>query len=631
MASSTVLTVDASEKNRARSLMLAALGVVYGDIGTSPLYTIHQSLVVFGVVSEKSILGILSLIAWSLFLVVTVKYVIVIMRADNHGEGGLLALTALVLRVIGQSDRRRFWVLAAGLVGAALFYGDGIITPAISVLSAVEGLNVATPLFQPYVVPISLGLLIALFAIQRRGTAAVGGLFGPIMLLWFSVLGLLGIANIAEYPRTLLALNPSYGIELIAAAPWRGFAMIGAVFLAVTGTETLYADMGHFGRNPLRRAWLYFVFPALLLNYFGQGGLLLGNPAAVDNPFYRTVPAWGLYPLVALASVATIIASQAVISGAFSMTRQAVQLGYLPRLSIKHTSQSEIGQVYVPMINGALLAAIIVLVLGFRTSDSLGSAYGIAVSGMMVITTGLAFFYARRAWHWPLALAVPIFSLFAIVDVTFLSANLLKIAQGGWFPVVAAGIVFIIMSTWWRGRRVLTDQRGAATIPLVDFVANLKPDRYTRISGTAIFLAREIDYAPLALLHALKHYKVLHQRTVLMMIETGDVPQVPDAERLEIRDLGNGFLTIRARFGFMEQPNVMGALAQCRQRNLDFKPMETSFVIGRDKLLAGRRPSPLSRWRKALFIFMSNNALDATEFFGIPINRVVELGAQVEI
>jgi len=623
--------VTPNEKSRSRALMLAALGVVYGDIGTSPLYTIHQSLAVFGEVSEKSILGVLSLIAYSLLLVVTVKYVIVIMRADNRGEGGLLALTALVLRTVGQSDRARFWVLAAGLVGAALFYGDGIITPAISVLSAVEGLNVATPFFQPYVVPISLGLLIALFAIQYRGTAAVGGLFGPIMLVWFTVLAFLGIANIAGNPRILLALNPLYGVELVAHAPWRGFAMIGAVFLAVTGTETLYADMGHFGREPLRRAWLCFVFPALLLNYFGQGGLLLGNPAAVDNPFYRTVPAWGLYPLVALASTATIIASQAVISGAFSITRQAVQLGYLPRLSIRHTSQSEIGQVYVPMINRALLAAIIVLVLGFRTSDSLGSAYGIAVSGMMVITTGLAYFYARNAWHWPLALALPIFGLFAVVDVTFLSANLLKIAEGGWFPVIAAGIVFVVMSTWWRGRRVLTERRAAAAIPLADFVANLKPERYARVAGTAIFLAREIEYAPLALLHALKHYKVLHERTVVMMIETGDVPQVADEERLEIRDLGRGFLTIRAQFGFMEQPNVMRALAQCRQRQLTFGPMETSFVIGRDKILAGKRPSALSRWRKALFIFLSNNALDATEFFGIPINRVVELGAQVEI
>jgi KUP system potassium uptake protein len=631
MANPMVHTIDAGEKHRVRTLMLAALGVVYGDIGTSPLYAVRQSLVEFGKVNETSVLGTLSLIAWSLFLVVTVKYVILIMRADNRGEGGLLALTALVLRIIGQSDRLRLWVLAAGLVGAALFYGDGIITPAISVLSAVEGLNVATPFFQPYVIPISLALLIALFAIQRRGTAAVGGLFGPLMLLWFAVLGLLGIVNIAQHPHILLALNPIYGVDLILGEPWRGFTMLGAVFLAVTGTETLYADMGHFGRGPLRWTWLYLVFPALLLNYFGQGGLLLGSPSAVDNPFYRTVPSWGLYPLVVLASTATIIASQAVISGAFSITRQAVQLGYLPRLAIKHTSDSEIGQVYVSKINWALLAAIILLVLGFRSSDSLGAAYGIAVSGMMVITTWLAFIYARSAWHWSPALAVLVFALFATVDVTFLSANLLKITQGGWFPVVAAGIVFVIMSTWWRGRRLLAHQRAAETMPLGEFVARLKPERYARVAGTAIFLTREIDRVPLALLHALKHYKVLHERTVLMVIETEDIPLVSDRKRLEIQDLGNGFLTIRARYGFMEQPNVVRALAQCADYRLHFDPMDTSFVIGRDKLRASDRPSPLSRWRQALFILMSNNAADATEFFAIPVNRVVELGAQVEI
>jgi KUP system potassium uptake protein len=631
MTSPTVDTINAGERSRVRTLMLAALGVVYGDIGTSPLYAVRQSLVEFGEVNATSILGTLSLIAWALLLVVTVKYVIVVMRADNRGEGGLLALTALVLRIIGQSDRWRLWVLAAGLVGAALFYGDGIITPAISVLSAVEGLNVATPFFQPYVVPIALVLLTALFAIQRRGTAAVGGLFGPLMLLWFAVLGLLGIVNIAQHPRILLALNPTYGVDLLLGEPWRGFAMLGAVFLAVTGTETLYADMGHFGRDPLRRTWLYLVFPALLLNYFGQGGLLLGNPSAVDNPFYRTVPSWGLYPLVVLASTATIIASQAVISGAFSITRQAVQLGYLPRLAIKHTSDSEIGQVYVPKINWMLLAAIILLVLGFRSSDRLGAAYGIAVSGMMVITTWLAFIYARRAWRWSLALALPVFVLFASVDITFLSANLLKITQGGWFPVVAAGIVFVIMSTWWRGRQLLAEQRAAETMPLRDFAAKLKPERYARVPGTAIFLTREIDHVPLALLHALKHYKVLHERTVLMMVETEDIPLVSDRERLEIHDLGNGFLTIRTRYGFMEQPNVMRALAQCAQHKLHFNPMDTSFVIGRDKLRASGRPSPLSRWRQALFILMSNNATDATEFFAIPVNRVVELGAQVEI
>jgi KUP system potassium uptake protein len=611
--------------------MLAALGVVYGDIGTSPLYAVRQSLVEFGETSRQSILGALSLVAWALFGIVTVKYVIVIMRADNRGEGGLLALTALVLRTIGRSDRLRFWVLAAGLVGAALFYGDGIITPAISVLSAVEGLNVATPFFQPYVVPISLLLLVALFAVQRSGTAAVGGLFGPVMLVWFVVLAALGIANIVEHPRILLALSPTYGADLILTAPWRSFVMLGAVFLAVTGTETLYADMGHFGRDPLRKAWLYFVFPALLLNYFGQGALLLGDPHALDNPFYRMVPIWGLYPLVALASTATIIASQAVISGAFSITRQAVQLGYLPRLSIKHTSDVEIGQVYVPKINSALLIAIIALVLGFRSSDRLGAAYGIAVTGMMVITTGLAFVYALRAWRWPLALALPVFALFGIVDVTFLSANLLKIAQGGWFPMAAAAAVFMIMSTWWRGRQLLADQRASETMSIGEFVAKLKPERYAQVSGTAVFLTREIDHVPLALLHALKHYKALHERTVVMMVQTEDIPRVPDEERLEIQDLGKGFLAIEVKYGFMEQPNVVRALAQCRLSKLHFNLMETSFIIGREKLLAGQRRSSLSRWRKALFILMSNNALDATEFFSIPPNRVIELGGQVEI
>ncbi len=628
MTSHIASTTRPADGSRARSLMLAALGVVFGDIGTSPLYALRQSLIQFGQVNERSILGTVSLIAWSLFLIVTIKYVIVIMRADNRGEGGLLALTALVLRTIGRSDRLRLGILAAGLVGAALFYGDGIITPAISVLSAVEGLNVATPFFQPYVVPISLILLIALFAFQNRGTAAVGGLFGPVMLVWFVVLALLGLSNIVQHPGILAALDPRYGFGLLLSAPWPGFVMLGAVFLAVTGAETLYADLGHFGREALRKSWLAFVFPALLLNYFGQGALLLGDPGAVDNPFYRTVPAWGLYPLVVLASAATIIASQAVISGAYSITRQAVQLGYLPRLRIRHTSESEIGQVYVPKINSGLLAAIIVLVLGFRSSDSLGSAYGIAVTGMMVITTGLAFVYARRAWRWPLLLAVPVFLFFAVVDVTFLSANLLKIAQGGWFPMVVAVAVFTVMSTWWRGRELLARQRAADTMPLADFLAGFNPARYARVPGTAIFLVRDIDHVPVALLHALKHYKVLHERVVLLLVQTEDVPRVSGADRVEAQDLGNGFLRIRIRCGFMEQPNIPRALAQS---GLEFKPLETSFVIGREKLLASRRRTGLSGWRKALFIIMSNNALDATEFFGLPPNRVIELGGQVEI
>ena len=630
MATTTDNSLAASDHKKSQTLLIAALGVVYGDIGTSPLYAIRQSLIQFGETTNESILGVLSLIAWSLFLVVTVKYVFVIMRADNRGEGGLLALTALALRTTRDSVRRSFWIMGAGLVGAALFYGDGVITPAISVLSAVEGLNVATPVFQPYVVPISLALLIGLFAVQRQGTAAVGGLFGPVMLVWFAALALLGIWNIAQQPRILLALNPWHGFDLLIRAPWQGFVMLGAVFLAVTGAETLYADMGHFGRNALRTAWLYIVFPALLLNYYGQGALLLGHPAALENPFYRLVPSWGLYPLVALASIATIIASQAVISGAFSITRQAVQLGYLPRLQVRHTSESEIGQVYVPKINMALLAAIIVLVLGFRTSDSLGAAYGIAVTGMMVITSGLAFVYMRSI-GWSFALAAPVFGLFLLVDLTFLSANLLKIVQGGWFPILVAALVFMIMSTWWRGRWLLTAQRAKEALPLASFVETLKPDRPPRIPGTAVIMARDIDQVPVVLLHALKHYKVLHERTVLMSIKTEDIPHVVEDERLEIRDLGMGFYTVLVRYGFMDEPNLLRALAQCRLHDLRINLMETSFIIGREKLRASERRRELSRWRKQLFILMSNNALDATEFFRIPPNRVVELGAQVEV
>jgi KUP system potassium uptake protein len=612
------------------SLTIAALGVVYGDIGTSPLYAVRQSLVDFGDLSERAILGALSLIVWALTLVVTVKYVLVIMRADNRGEGGLLALTALVLRTTRQGRKRYIWIMAAGLVGAALFYGDGVITPAISVLSAVEGLKVATPLFEPYVVPISLALLFGLFLMQRRGTAAVGRLFGPVMLIWFAVLALLGIWGIAQQPRILLAVNPVYGIAVLWDAPWRGFVMLGAVFLAVTGTETLYADMGHFGRRALRTAWLRLVFPALVLNYFGQGALLLGNPDALENPFYHLAPEWGLYPLVALASIASIIASQAVISGAFSITRQAIQLGYLPRLEVRHTSEREIGQVYVPRINGALLVAIIILVLGFQSSDNLGAAYGIAVSGMMAITTGLAFLY-MRSQGWSLALAVPVFAVFGLVDLTFLSANLLKIREGGWFPIVVAALVFTIMATWWRGRRLLAELRARDAMPLSQFVDALPPDKPARVPGTAVFMTRDLAHVPIALLHALKHYKVLHQRVVMMQVETQDVPHVPGEQRLEIGELGKGFYTIRVRYGFMDQPNVVRALAQCRVGGLRFNLMETSFIIGRERVRPRPRRTAFWRWRDRLFSLMTNNMLDATEFFRIPPNRVVELGGQIEI
>jgi KUP system potassium uptake protein len=611
-------------------MTIAALGVVYGDIGTSPLYAVRQSLVDFDDLSEQAILGALSLIVWALALIVTVKYVIVIMRADNRGEGGLLALTALVLRTARRHERRYIWIMAAGLVGAALFYGDGIITPAISVLSAVEGLKVATPLFEPYVIPISLALLVGLFLMQSLGTASVGRLFGPVMLVWFAVLALLGMWGIAQQPRVLQAIDPRYGVAVLLNGSWRGFIMLGAVFLAVTGTEALYADMGHFGRTALRTAWLRLVFPALLLNYFGQGAVLLRNPLALENPFYRLAPEWALFPLVVLAATATIIASQAVISGAFSITRQAVQLGYLPRLEVHHTSQQEIGQVYVPRINTGLLVAVIILVLGFRSSDNLGAAYGIAVSGMMAITTGLAFLY-MRSQGWSLALAVPVFAVFGLVDLTFLGANLLKITDGGWFPIVVAVLVFALMATWWRGRRLLAEKRARDALPLDEFVAALKPDNPTRIPGTAIFMTRDLAHVPLALLHALKHYKVLHKRMVMMQVETEDVPFVPEEQRLEISELGKGFYAIRLRYGFMEQPNVVRALAQCRIGGLRFNLMETSFIIGREKLRPRQRRTAFWRWRDRLFIVMTNNMLDATEFFRIPANRVVELGGQIEI
>jgi KUP system potassium uptake protein len=614
----------------ARRLTLAALGVVFGDIGTSPLYAARQSLLAFGGVSEQAIFGALSLIFWSLILVVTVKYIVVIMRADNRGEGGLLSLTALVLRTTHRGQRRYMWIMGAGLIGASLFYGDCIITPAISVLSAVEGLKVATPLFDPYVVPIALVLLVALFLVQSRGTAVVGRMFGPVMLVWFTTLAALGIWGIIGQPHILLALNPLYGIGVLVEHPMRGFLMLGAVFLAVTGTEALYADMGHFGRPALRRAWLGLVFPALMLNYLGQGALLLGDPAALENPFYLLAPEWALYPLVGLASLATIIASQAVISGAFSYARQAVQLGYLPRLEVRHTSETEIGQVYVPRINYILLIAIILVVLGFQSSDNLGAAYGIAVSGDMTITTLLAFLYMRSR-GWSLFLAVPLFAAFALLDLTFLTANLLKFAQGGWFPILVAIVVFSLMGTWWRGRRIMAELRARDALPIEQFVEMLNPERPVRVPGTAIFMNRDLAHVPVALLHAMKHYKALHERVILMQIDTEDVPHVADERRLEIAEIGKGFHTMRVRYGFMDEPNVMRALAQARMQHFRINLMETSFFIGREKLRPRPRRTRFWRWRDRLFIVLNNLSLDATEFFRIPPNRVVELGGQIEI
>jgi KUP system potassium uptake protein len=629
MTTAAIPDVGTLAPKRRQDLILAALGVVFGDIGTSPLYAFRQALGEYGEASEFGVFGVLSLIAWSLTLVVTFKYVLVIMRADNRGEGGTLALTALALRTAGRSPRRHYWIMMAGMVGAALFYGDGVITPAISVLSAVEGLKVATPLFEPYVIPIALVLLVGLFMVQRRGTAKVGGFFGPVMLVWFVILALLGAIQVVQHPHILLSLNPIYGIELLIHDPMRGFVLLGAVVLAVTGCEAFYADMGHFGRAPLRISWLYLVFPALMLNYLGQGALVLGDPGAMANPFYLLAPSWALYPMVALAAAATIIASQAVISGAFSLTRQATTLGYLPRIEVRHTSEEEIGQVYVPRVNLALLIAVVVLVLGFKTSENLGAAYGIAVTGTMTIDTVLAFIYMRSGLGWSLAKAGSIFGLFLIIDGAFFSANLLKIVEGGWFPLVIAAFMATLMATWWRGRQLLFAMRARDSLPLEVFIAGLKPERPLRVPGTAIFMTAAIDQVPNALLHTLKHYKVLQERVVLMTMYTEDIPHVPKDQRLQVRELDKGFYTVKVCHGFMDQPSVPRALALCRMQNLRFDLMETSFIVGREKLRKAKR-SALG-WRQRLFILLYNNMLGATEFFGIPPNRAIEVGGHTEI
>jgi KUP system potassium uptake protein len=626
----TITAIPADAVRKTHGLILGALGVVYGDIGTSPLYTVKQCIASIGVISPDIVYGVLSLISWALVIVVTLKYVIVIMCADNRGEGGTLALTALALRSTSRTGRRHRAILAAGLVGAALFYGDGVITPAISVLSAVEGLKVATPVFEPYILPITVVLLLGLFLVQNRGTALVGGFFGPVMAVWFIVIGLLGAVEIVKQPEILWALNPYYGIKLLTDNPWHGFILLGAVVLAVTGAEALYADMGHFGRAPIRLTWLRFVFPALLLNYFGQGGLLLSTPGAVENPFYRLAPDWALFPMVILASVATIIASQAVISGAFSMTNQAVQLGYLPRLFIRHTSEQEFGQIYVPKVNLFLLVSVMALVLGFKSSDNLGAAYGIAVTGTMAIDGMLAFIYMVGVVGWNPVLSAVLFGFFLTVDISFFIANILKIEQGGWFPLLVAAIVYIVMWSWISGRRFLVAERARASMPLDLFLKSLKPTTCERVPGTAVFMTGDIDSVPTALLHNLKHNKVLHERVVLMNVHTEDIPHVPEERRIEIDHLDHNFHIVKLNYGFMDEPNIPRALAQCRVLQFRFNLMETSFFLRREKIVAAHR-APFARWRKQVFILMANTMLNATEFFRIPTNRVIELGGQIEI
>jgi KUP system potassium uptake protein len=613
-----------------RYLVLGALGVVFGDIGTSPLYAIRLCFAETRDFSPAGVYGVLSLVAWALAIVVMFKYVLVVMRADNRGEGGVLALSALVLRAFPKGSAAYVLVLTAGLIGASLFYGDGVITPAISVLSAVEGLEVVTPQLKDYVLPVTLVLLIGIFVIQQRGTGHVGRYFGPVMALWFSVLGLTGIVHILQGPAVLAALNPYWGIALIVSHPWKGFILLGAVVLAVTGGEALYADMGHFGRRAISVAWIRLVFPALLLNYFGQGALLLQNPGALANPFFRMVPDWATLPLVILASAATIIASQAVISGAFAITSQAVQLGYLPRMLIRHTSAHERGQVYVPRVNFLLAIAVLGLVLGFRSSNNLGSAYGIAVTGAMAIDTILAYVYMIHVQRWAILPTTLLFGVFLATDASFFSANLLKFLQGGWVPVVMGSAAVLVMSTWIKGRRLLAERRREETIPLASLLARIKPGSPIRIPGTAVFMTGNVQQVPASLLHNLKHNKTLHERVVLMSVKTADIPRVPEEERLEIHHLEHNFHTITARYGFTEEPNIWRVLAQCRLQSFPFKLMETSVFVGREKIVASDK-GRMAIWRKKLFVFLSNNAINATEFFHIPSNLVIELGGQTEI
>jgi KUP system potassium uptake protein len=624
--------VSPAHKEGLSALAIAAIGVVFGDIGTSPLYTMKE--VFHGAhgipLTHGNILGALSLVLWALVIVVAVKYVVFIMRADNRGEGGIMALMALTLKASSSNSRRRWLLMSMGIFGAALFYGDGVITPAISVLSAVEGLEIATPALKPYVIPITLAVLIALFLFQRRGTASVGALFGPLMSIWFASLAVLGVANILAEPTVLMAANPLYGINFFLEHGWHAFLALGAVVLAVTGGEALYADMGHFGRRPIRVAWFGFVLPALALNYLGQGALLIHEPAAIQNPFYHLAPSWMLYPMVALSTIATVIASQAVISGAFSVTRQAMQLGYCPRLEILHTSEKEIGQIYLPAINWTLLVAIIALVLGFQSSSNLAAAYGIAVTGTMAIDTILAVVVAQSLWNWGWLRAGLVAAFFLTVDLSFFTANATKIPQGGWFPLVVGVAVFTLLSTWKRGRRLLFERLQSDAIALNMFISGISDHPPLRVPGTAVFLTASPEGVPHALLHNLVHNKVLHERVVLLTVVTRDIPWVPEAERVKVESLGDNFYRITVFYGFKDDPNIPLALEQCKPFGLEFNMLETSFFFSRETLIPTKLPG-MALWREKLFASMSRNAGSAMAYFKIPTNRVVELGTQIEL
>lgn len=619
----------AASKSRLLLLCLASLGIVYGDIGTSPLYALRECF--YGehalAPSPANVLGVLSLILWSLILIISVKYLILILRADNRGEGGILALATLV----GDVARRGKWLFLLGLFGAALLYADGMITPAISVLSAIEGLHVATPLFDPYVVPVAIGILVALFVFQNRGTTGVGRVFGPVTIIWFVAIALVGIHQIARVPEVLGAINPLQAIQFFSRNGGSGFVVLGAVFLAVTGGEALYADIGHFGTAPIRITWFVVVLPALTLNYFGQGALLLANPEAAVNPFFNMAPSWALYPMVALATAAAIIASQAMISGAFSLTMQAIQLGYMPRLRVDYTSERVIGQIYVPVVNWALMLSSIGLVLGFGTSSNLAAAYGVAITTTMLITTILFYVVARRRWHWPALAAVPVAVFFISIDFVFFGANMIKVARGGWFPLLISTLILFLMLTWRKGRRVLRQHLGDICLPLDAFLPSLKNQDIRRVPGTAVYMSGNRFGTPLALLHNLKHNKVLHEHVVLLTVRTEEVPYLSNAkDRVALEKLGGGFWRAQIHFGFMEKPDVPSALKRVKDKRLRFDPMRTTYFIGRETILATRKLG-LSAWRGSLFAWMTRNAGDVTSYFCLPPNGVVELGARVEV
>jgi KUP system potassium uptake protein len=624
---------SAPSRSTLATLSLAAIGIVYGDIGTSPLYTLKE---VFSkehgiALTQANLLGVISLIVWGLTIIVSLKYVTLILRADNRGEGGVMALMALAMASVTKQSRWFTPLMLIGLTGTALFFGDGVITPAISVLSAIEGLEVATPAFNPYVVPITVAVLVGLYAVQHKGTAGIGKWFGPVVLVWFAVLGAMGVINIAANPAILAALNPVHALYFLIDNAWLGFVALGAIFLAFTGAEALYADMGHFGKQPVRLAWFLVVFPALSLNYLGQGGLLLAHPEAVLNPFYHQLGAWSIYPLVLMATLATVIASQATISATFSVAQSAISLGFLPRMRVLHTSEQEIGQVYIPLVNWLQLIVVLIAVVGFGSSTNLAAAYGIAVTTTMLTTTVLTFFVIRYKWKYNLLLCWAATGFFLVIDIAFFASNALKITHGGWFPLLLGGAAMTVLLTWRAGRELLFANLKKHAIPLGDFMQSLFMNPPTRVAGTAVFFRAEGDGVPHALLHNLLHNKILHERIVFLTVFNRDIPAVPESERIKVEDLGHACYQVNVDYGFKDDRDIVKALALAAPAGLSFEMMETSFFIARQTVIPVVGGGGMALWRDALFATMSRNARDAAEYYRIPTNRVIELGTQIEI